>query len=243
MSNQLELFKVLTRKQLVHTQNFIELQEKIAKNLEASGKITSRLLIDAGFEEGKDFIDTFNKKTVTELISIGSWNEKFENEITYVKSSGGVVILYNYYNESQKSIIPSKSSIQVYDDKIECYSISDNFRNYTPKGLYKKLLNKNKQAQLDFEKDSINSQIIVHTLNKYSKLYPEAKVTSRKEYVSGRGGQRGNEYDNITVEFKSGSTMVLRLGYSIDAEYMLRYKDTNFQNLTLEDKMNQLNNQ
>jgi len=243
MSEQLTLFPVLTKEQLSYTQSFIEMQKEFTDKVEGKVKITRQILLDAGFEEGKDFKVTFNKRTVTEVISIGSWNEKFDNEITYVKSGGGVVILYTYYNETKKQLVPSLSSVEIYDGKLECYSVSGNFRNYTPKGLYKKLIEKNQQSQNEFDKDSVNSQIIVHTLNKYTKLYPEANVTSKTEYVSGYRGQRGHEYDNIIIEFKSGSTMVLSLGYSIDAEYMLKYNDVNFRNLTLEDKMNQLNNQ
>jgi hypothetical protein len=73
------------------------------------------------------------------------------------------------------------------------------------------------KAGFDFERANAFKSMVEYTVNKYKKLYPNAEVESGKAYNSGRGNYE--EFNTVTVKFKSGSYIVLRITATRDAEY------------------------
>jgi hypothetical protein len=65
------------------------------------------------------------------------------------------------------------------------------------------------KAGFDFERANALKSTVEYTVNKYKKLYPNAEVEAGKAYNSGRGNYE--EFNTVTVKFKSGSYIVLRI--------------------------------
>ena len=101
MSNsvQLEMFKgeVLTEEQQRQVKSFIDTQKQ---NAELSQKEASRimsLLKEAGFVYGKNYVNTTRVKEVTKEVTLGYNynNTNFNVELTYLETTGCVVIKYD----------------------------------------------------------------------------------------------------------------------------------------------------
>lgn len=106
--------------------------------------------------------------------------------------------------------------------KFISYSITESSRGYTLRGLLKKAAEITENAEMQFENYNKTQSIQGKTVEKYSKLYPNAEVTP-DTYTVRYGGPRGREYktyEAVKITFKSGSFIVLGLGNEMDKEYI-----------------------
>jgi hypothetical protein len=241
MSEQLELFKVLSKDQLVMIQEYKNRQIKESISRKSSMDSIQTLMIEAGFILGKDFQNTFKSNIVTKEVSLGRYSDPFVTEITCTENTGCVSINYTYYSSQDKLIRHSKAVVSREGNKLECSSITSQYRAYLPSSLLQKLKEKNVKATSEFEKANINSSIMLYTIAKYENLYPKACITPSTDYSNYNG--RYLSYDTVLIEFKSGSTVTLRLGYNNDGEYISKSVDVVVKNMKMVDKLNHFNNQ
>jgi hypothetical protein len=241
MSEQLELFQVLSKNQLAMIQEYKNRQEKYSISEKLSTDSIQTLMVEAGFILGEDFQNTFKTHKVTKEITLGRYNEPFVTEITYIESTGCVSINYTYYSSQDKLIKHSKAIVSREGKKLECSSITSQYRAYLPSSLLQKLKEKNKKSTNEFEKANLESSMMLHTIAKYEDLYPEACISPSTDFSKYNG--RYQSYDTILIEFKSGSTVTLRFGHNIDDEYISKSVDAVVKNMEMTDKLNHFNNQ
>jgi len=242
MSNQLELFVVRSKEELSLINEYCEMErtESLGKSKEV--KHTVELLIEGGFVEGKDFEVTHKTKDVTKEVTLGFIENKFETEVSFTETTGGVFIKYSYYNSDSHSIIKTSSSVRADYKKLECSCITPQYRSYLPASLLQKLIEKNQKSQDEFDRADVDKQIMSYTISKYEKLYPHACITPSTDYTIYSG--KYNPFKTVLIEFKSGSTVTLRLGYNKDAEYVSKSVDAVAKKRkTINELCNHFNNQ
>jgi hypothetical protein len=241
MSEQLELFKVLSKDQLIMIQEYKDRLKKESISRKSSMDSIQTLMVEAGFILGEDFENTFKTNKVTKEVTLGRYSDPFVTEVTYIENTGCVSINYTYYSSQDKLIKHSKAVVSREGNKLECCSITSQYRAYLPATLLQKLKEKNEKAISEFETANLNSGIMSYTITKYENLYPEACITPTIQY-SNHSGQY-HSYDAILIEFKSGSTVTLRLGYHNDSEYVSKSVDVVVKNMKMVDRLNHFNNQ
>ena len=243
MSNsvQLEMFKgeVLTEEQQRQVDSFIDTQKQ---NAELSQKEASRimsLLKEAGFVYGKNYVNTTRVKEVTKEVTLGySYNNtNFNVELTYLETTGCVVIKYDRVRDGKIEKTGSRVGVN-RDNKLECTSITPQYRYYKPSTLLEKLNLHNAKVAAQLERDNKEKIAIDYTIEKYQKLYPEAKVKESYNYE-----RFGGRYSTVEIEFKSGSSVTFRLGYGfeLDKERVVSSYDAQSENIN--EKLERFNNQ
>jgi|TARA_B110000908_G_C10072874_1_gene365895 hypothetical protein len=246
MSNemQLDLFegKVLTVEQRLEVQTYIKRSNKNTEVKFIENNKIQLILDRAGFKEGIDYINDFEtvEKTYEGNFGYSYNNTEFTSEITVITSKGGCQILFDtigYKNLSE--IKMGKSFVYREDNKLQCTSITDQYRYYKPTSLLTKLKEHNekiKNSKLFHDK---TTSIANYTVEKYQKLYPEAKVKINDDYDRRRNNY--SEFKVVKVTFKSGSYVTFRLGYEQDGEYV--HGKHNAENMTTKQLMETFNNQ
>lgn len=228
MKAQLELeLGLLTNEQQEKVDYFIKNQKSSTERLIASQAKIEALLIKGGFKAGIDYVNDFKYGLVTEDKEFG-WDEHaFTVNITYMKSSGGCNIIFDKYNEFTNQIEVKKAIIGVEHDKLECSSITPQYRAYKPSSLLQKLKENNEKAQIEFNRANKVKSLLDYTVEKYKTLFPNSTVTKGKDYTTNNNGRRYDytEFETVKVEFKSGSYIIFRLGYENDKEYVHKKYD------------------
>ena len=228
MSNvelQLDLFEgqILTTEQENTVREWIEEKEKFAmkradyiKNLEIE-------LLGAGFQKVQ-YVNDFTLVTKTnEERSFGYGDNRFTTEVSYVDYTGGIALKYNYFNSNEGKLASSTATVSMetewsrgaYRTKLQCSSITPQYRAYLPTSLLEKLNEKNKKAVAQLERNKREMKMFNYTKAKYEKLYPEATVTKSETYSSWRKWE-----PLVKVKFKSGSYIEFYLGREKDGEYV-----------------------
>tara|TARA_R110001592_G_C12946168_1_gene730890 strand:+ start:44 stop:787 length:744 start_codon:yes stop_codon:yes gene_type:complete len=240
---QLELFGngFLSVDQQKQVDEFLDINKSHnALNIE-NAKSTALLLDEAGFDRDFDYKFTLQSKEITREKSFGYThnNTQFNAEVTFTSVVVGVYIQANVIKDGE--IIKRNFQVTSEDGKIMCNGITDQYRYYKPSTLLNKLVdfNKNVVNQLELE----NKQIIaLNTIsNKYRELCPEAKVTIGNDYY--RGTRNYDSFPTIKVEFKSGSSITLRLGYGDTMDQEILWKKHDAQKEELGDLITRFNNQ
>lgn len=243
MSNsvQLEMFKgeVLTKEQQKQVESFIDNQ---VQNAELTQKEASRIMLlldEAGFVYGKNYVNTTQVKEVTKEVTLGYNynNTNFNVELTYLETTGCVAIKYNTVRDGK--IEKNRSRVYVdKNNKLECTSITPQYRYYKPSTLLEKLNLHNAKAASKLERDNKEKIALDYTVKKYQKLYPEAEVKESYGYEKFSG-----RYSTVEVEFKSGSSVTFKMGYDyeLDSERVVSSYDAQSENIN--EKLERFNNQ
>ena len=139
-------------------------------------------------------------------------------------------------------MVISKNSVSSEGDKLECTTITSQYRAYKPTSLFSKLQDyntdqKNKHAYANKTKSILN-----HTIDKYKKLFPNATVEEGKDYYKSRN-YNYTEFPIVYVKFDSGSYVSFRLGNEIDKEYTHKKFDQVDKDMSIEDTLEMFNNQ
>ena len=243
MSNsvQLEMFKgeVLTKEQQEQVVDFIDTQAEYAKSAQEEASRIMLLLDEAGFVYGENYINSTKVEEVTKEVTLGySWNNsEFTVELTYLETTGCVCIKHNIVSDGKLEQRDSKVS-DIRSGKLECLDITPQYRYYKPSTLLEKLNLHNAKVVAQIERDNKEKIAIDYTIEKYQKLYPEAKVTESYGYdrYSGR-------YSSVEVEFKSGSSITFRMGYGYEFDEERVVSSYDAQSETFEEKLERFNNQ
>lgn len=218
MSTQLDLFEglVLTTEQQERVERFIESNKKETIVRQEDISRTMLLLDEAGFILGRDYVNNFNVEEVTNEREFGySYNStNFNHEVTYLHSTGGIRLIVDTIKDNK--IIKHNASVSREGDKLMCANITDQYRYYKPSTLFNKLKEYNKNQLSKLESQIKKCNVLEYTIDKYTKLYPEAAVEKGRDYY--KTGNGYFEFDIIHITFKSGSTVTLKLGYEQDNE-------------------------
>ena len=236
--NQLDLFAgiVLTAEQ----------QSQVDRNIDNINQSTNwqrnkvqqleQLLVEAGFKKGIDFENTFKSSLETKNIKIGYGIWQFETEITAEFYSGDIVLKGLRFSNNE--LIKATFTINIDNDKVQCYTVQGQSRYIKPKTLLEKLNQHNecqKDALKDFQNKTNLKRIVVE---KYTKLYPNAVVTVKSDWTKYSGS-----FEVIEVKFKSGSYIQFRLDTYNNKEYMFRNHDAEFVKLNSEELLNRFSKQ
>jgi hypothetical protein len=240
---QLDLFegKILTNDQRLEIQKYISKCDKeVVRKREENIKI--QLLLDrAGFREGIDYVNDFGVgvKTYDHEFGYNYNNTEWVAEVEVMRSSGGCQILYDTFRNGK--IEMGKSFVYREGDKLQCTSITSQYRHYKPSSLKSKLEKHNAYSLIQLESTNKKQNIIEYTVEKYTKLFPNAEVKIGSDY--NRGRVIFNEFKTVIINFPSGSYVIYRLGYDNDGEYLHKKFDNVVDTLKGMDLLNHFNNQ
>lgn len=241
-AKQLEMdFGMLTVAQQERVDSFVRNQQSTVERVILVQAKTENLLISGGFEAGIDYVNDLEYNMVTEDKEFGYGDDTFKANITYMKSSGGCKIIFDKYNSYTNKVEVKMSMVTAEHDKLECSSITSQYRAYKPASLFTKLKENNEKAQNEYNSANREQAIIKYTVNKYKTLFPKATVTVGKDYNKYRNDY--TEFSTVIVTFESGSYVIFRLGYENDKEYTHKKFDAVASQLSTLELLNTFNNQ
>ena len=245
MSNaiQLDLFhgKVLTTEQQEEVNRFIKNQAERAIKAEKRNSKIMLMLDEAGFVYGQDYSSNFEVEEVTKETRFGYGynNTDYEFEATYMQNTGNVFLWVNTINGGELKTY--KSSVDVEGDKLQCTSVTKQYRHYKPSSLLVKYKEYNARIVGELEYKNKQNIALDNVVSKYQTLYPEAKVTIGSDYY--RGTRNYDSFPIVKVEFKSGSYISFQLGYGDKMEEVRFHKKYDAQSETTKDLLTRFNNQ
>ena len=235
MIEQLELFKVLSQEQQNEVDRFVERTNQQVVDRVASIKRMIDLLEDGGFVEDVNFKRDFKIGVSTHERSFGYRDDSFKAEVTVNTVVGGVYLIHKSFRNGSCKL--TYSGVSLEGDKLMCTMITPQYRAYKPSTLLVKLNEYNEDQQWRFDNYVKKNQILNYTLDKYSKLYPNATVETGQGYMS------RSSFTTVLVSFESGSWVEFRLGYRQDEEYMFKKFDATVDALKGMDLLNHFNEQ
>lgn len=242
MTNQLELeLGILTDTQQERVNSFIKNQQQNTERLILQQAKIENLLISGGFKAGIDYVNDLEYSMITEDKEFGYGENAFEANVTYMKSSGGCKVIFDRYNSYTNEIEVKMSMVTAEHGKLECSSITSQYRAYLPSSLFTKLKENNEKAQNEYNSANREKSILNYTVDKYKTLFPNATVNTGKDYYKTRNEY--TEFPTVIVSFESGSWVSFRLGYENDKEYTHKKFDAVAAQLSTMDLLNVFNNQ
>jgi len=155
-----------------------------------------------------------------------------------MRCSGGCQIIYDVIREDKSTI--SKSSVYREGDKLQCISITSQYRFYKPSSLLTKLKENNESILNKLESIDRKSNLLDYTVEKYTKLFPDAKVRVGSDYSRDLNYAR---FKTVIINFPSNSYVIYKLGYEYDKEYLYKKFDNVVDTLKGIDLLNHFNNQ
>ena len=245
MSNetQLDLFegKILTTDQKLEIQQYISRCDKEVLRKQNENREIMLLLDEAGFRQGIDYVNDFGVDVKTYEHEFGYCynNTEWVAEVEVMRSSGGCQILFDSFRNGK--IEMGKSYVYREGDKLQCTCITSQYRFYKPSSLLSKLEKHNAYSLIQLESTNKKQNVIEYTVEKYTKLFPNATITIGSDY--NRGRVIFNEFKTVIINFPSGSYVIYRLGYDNDGEYLHKKFDNVVDTLKGMDLLNHFNNQ
>ena len=217
MLEQLELFQVLNQEQQTEVNDYVVRENQRIVNRVASIKRIIDLLETGGFVEDIDFERDFQIGESTHERTFGWGADKFKAEITVNTTAGGIRLIHKrFYNGKVET---TTSSVGREGDKLECSMITPQYRAYKPASLLVKLHEYNENQELKFSSYHKKKDMLSYTINKYTILFPNAKVQE------GMGYQGRSSFATVLVSFPSDSYVEFKLGFEQDKEFVFRKWD------------------
>ena len=240
---QLDLFegKILTTEQQIEINSFIKRQSKNAVSAQKNVDKITLMLDEAGFVYGQDYSSNFEVHEVTREREFGySYNNtNFDHETTYLNSVGGIFLWVNTIKEGKLEVY--KSGVSSEDDKLQCTSVTKQYRYYKPSSLLVKYNEHNQRIVGELEYKNKQKIALNTIVAKYQKLYPEAKVTIDSDYH--RKSRNYDSFPTVKVEFQSGSYVSFKLGYGNEIDQEVFHKKYDVQSESAQDLLIRFNNQ
>ena len=217
MLEQLELFQVLNQEQQTEVNDYVVRENQRIVNRVASIKRIIDLLETGGFVEDIDFERDFQIGESTHERTFGWGADKFKAEVTVNTTNGGIRLIHKrFYNGKVET---TTSSVGRDGDKLECSMITPQYRAYKPASLLVKLHEYNENQELKFSSYHKKKDMLSYTINKYTILFPNAKVQE------GMGYQGRSSFATVLVSFPSDSYVEFKLGFEQDKEFVFRKWD------------------
>ena len=235
MLEQLELFQVLNQEQQTEVNDYVVRENQNTVNRVASIKRIIDLLETGGFVEDIDFERDFQIGESTHERTFGWGADKFKAEVTVNTTNGGIRLIHKrFYNGKVET---TTSSVGRDGDKLECSMITPQYRAYKPASLLVKLNEYNENQELKFNSYHKKKNMLSYTINKYTILFPNAKVQE------GMGYQGRSSFATVLVSFPSDSYVEFKLGFEQDKEFVFRKWDAKVGVLKGMDLLNHFNKQ
>ena len=235
MLEQLELFQVLNQEQQTEVNDYVVRENQNIVNRVASIKRIIDLLETGGFVEDIDFERDFQIGESTHERTFGWGADKFKAEVTVNTTNGGIRLIHKrFYNGKVET---TTSSVGRDGDKLECSMITPQYRAYKPTSLLVKLNEYNENQELKFNSYHKKKDMLSYTINKYTILFPNAKVQE------GMGYQGRSSFATVLVSFPSDSYVEFKLGFEQDKEFVFRKWDAKVGVLKGMDLLNHFNKQ
>ena len=235
MLEQLELFQVLNQEQQTEVNDYVVRENQRIVNRVASIKRIIDLLETGGFVEDIDFERDFQIGESTHERTFGWGADKFKAEVTVNTTNGGIRLIHKrFYNGKVET---TTSSVGRDGDKLECSMITPQYRAYKPASLLVKLHEYNENQELKFNSYHKKKDMLSYTINKYTILFPNAKVQE------GMGYQGRSSFATVLVSFPSDSYVEFKLGFEQDKEFVFRKWDAKVGVLKGMDLLNHFNKQ
>jgi hypothetical protein len=241
---QLSLFDgiLFTPEQEEKIAEFIKIREDIANTNESINKQREQLLINNGFIKDVHFVNTFKIETVTNETTIGySYNKTdFRAEVTYKTIDGGIFLKGKRFGtySNPNELINSTFNIEFEEDKVNCSTIQDNYRYIKPATLLEKLKTFDSRQEQLLEEYKKKNGLKLSTVEKYTKLYPNATITVKSDW-----GKHSGTFDVIEVKFESGSFVQFRLDTYKNVEYLHKKHDAEFEKMNSEELLEKFSKQ
>ena len=217
MLEQLELFQVLNQEQQTEVNDYVVRENQRVVNRVASIKRIIDLLETGGFVEDIDFERDFQIGESIHERTFGWGADKFKAEVTVNTTNGGIRLIHKrFYNGKVET---TTSSVGRDGDKLECSMITPQYRAYKPASLLVKLNEYNENQELKFNSYHKKKDMLSYTINKYTILFPNAKVQE------GMGYQGRSSFATVLVSFPSDSYVEFKLGFEQDKEFVFRKWD------------------
>ena len=240
--NQLPLFAdMLTVEQ---EQRIAEAKTSAKKQMdrERLEVIRKAALVDAAGFTSSHYSYSTECKKITRSINVNKWSEESKHvEVELDQFNGNFFILFDEYDKNKNEIIKRKAQVDLSGDKMECHSLVGSYRWVTPWTIKNKIATSTETAKYKYELANKTKSNIEYTVDKYKKLYPNAEVEAGKGYTSGRG--KYDEYDTVTVKFKSGSYIIFKVYTTPDQEYVAKTYDAVVSKMTNTELMDHFNAQ
>jgi hypothetical protein len=204
--------------------------------------IRKAAIVDAAGFSPTQYGYSIDCKKVMRSINVNKWNEVPQMvEVELDQFNGNFFIIFDEYDKNKNEIIKRRAQVDLSGDKMECYGLNQNSRKMKPETILANILKAAETAKYNYEIANKTKSNIEYTVDKYKKLYPNAEVEAGKGYNSGRGNWE--EYDTITVKFKSGSYVIFKVYTTPDQEYTVKRYDAVTSKMTNTELMNYFNAQ
>lgn len=247
MEKQLDLFEgvILTQEQEQMIKDFIARKDKNAEEAVVENSLIQKMLVDAGFVQGKDFKNTFKTVVVTsdELQLGSSWrgDEFTAKDVTYVTTKGGIALLSKHYlKESDKIVDNNINYFSREGDKFECSSLTGSYRKIKPTTLLAKLQEQRERAEYEMKANRERNNAFNIALIDLKTKFPAAASFIIDDY-SGYG-RSYRTYKRIKAQFENGSYVTFSV--NADGSYRVAKKyDANFASMDSNEVMEFFTNQ
>ena len=241
---QLELdLGMLTVEQQERIDSFKRQQVRNADRLTTRNTREEALLLLGGFQLGIHFVNDFKCEIVTETRSFGYGENSFEAEVTFTNTTGGCSLITDYFDSRENQMTIRKTSLNSDGDKLECSTITSQYRAYKPATLFKKLEEYNAEQKDKFAYAYSTKVILNHTVDKYKILFPNATVEAKRDYRKRASGYDYIDFPIVYVKFDSGSWISFRLGNELNKEYIHKKFDIVASEQTAMETLHMFNNQ
>ena len=239
---QLDLFAgvLLTADQQEKVNTYIENCKKNSEFIQKQHLNIVGLLLMNGFCKDVHFEESCKTTIETRTVKLGYTynNTDFETEVTAEYSQSDIRLLGKSFDSYKGELKSSKFYFDVERDKIRCGSITEQYRYVKPRTLLEKLKQHNENAVYRFEEDQKLVNLEKNTIEKYSKLYPNATVIAKDDWSKYSGS-----YRVIEVKFKSDSYIQFKLDAYNLKEYLYKKYDATFEKLTTEELLDRFSKQ
>ena len=228
MEKQLDLFEgvILTQEQEQMIKEFIASKEKSAEEAFNYNRRLQSVLVEAGFEQGVDFKNTFETKVITsDEVTLGSYyrdNQFVAKDVTYVTTTGHITLLSKMYNKEEKKVVDRGISYLTLenDGKIECSALVGSYRKVKATTLLEKL--REQRANAEIEKTHINqvNRAFMDAISDLREKFPMAEVYSFDDFD--KYGRSYRTVQRVKAKFENGSYVTFNIG--LDGTYRMNYK-------------------
>jgi hypothetical protein len=238
--NQLDLFAgiLYTPEQEKHINAYLERQKTTVSLNTIANQRNEELLINSGFRLGIDFQNTFKTEIITREVTLGSSYDKtqFTTELTFENTTGFISLNGKQFYNGE--LINPPFSVYFERDKVQCNSIQEQYRYVKPTTLLEKLKIHNSRQETLFEEYKKKVSLKQNIIEKYTKLYPKATVTSKTDWSKYSGS-----FDIIEVAFSSGSYIQFKLDIYHNKEFVYKKYDAEFERMNSDELLEKFSKQ
>lgn len=242
--NQLPLFAdLLTAKQ---EQRIADEKSSATKQMDRQRLevIRKAAIVDAAGFTSDHYGYSINCSKVMREINVNAnrWDSEPKSvEVELDRFNGNFYILFDQYDADKNEIVKRKATVDLRGDKMECYWLNNNSRAMKPATILANIAKAAETAKYKYKIANQTKSTVEYTVDKYKKLYPDAKVEAGKGCNSGRG--KYEEFDVVTITFKSGSYVMLKVYTTRDQEYTYKTYDSVFTKMNKIEVMDYFNAQ